>query len=228
MSRTLDRVADAGGLLYVVLAGVGFGVFAAPALPDLAAAPGVVLRQLRDHPVGATFWTGIGLESAGLVLLLLFAVRLADRIHRAGPGGWQPVAVVALAATALAVKLASFAPVFAALHAGRYDASTVAALFGTNDMSDYVSSAVDGVVVLLAGLAAWPVRALPRWLAAGAVVAGLAVLVGIAIPGLFDSLQLLLFLWLVVTSGWLLLRGGRSAAPAAQGMPAASSAVLPA
>ena len=209
MSRTLDRIADAGGLLYVVLAGVGFGVFVAPALPDPTAAPAAVLRQLRGHPVGATFWTGVGLESAGLLLLLLFAVRLAGRIRRAGPEGWQPTALVALAATALAVKLASFAPVLAALHAGRYDASTVAAMFASNDVSDYVSSAVDAVVVLLAGIAALTVRALPRWLAAGAVIAGAAVLVGLAVPGLFDSLQLLLFVWLVVTSGWLLLRGDR-------------------
>lgn len=223
MSRTLDRIADAGGPLYVVLAGVGYGVFVAPALPDPGAAPAAMLRQLRDHPVGTTFWSGVGLESAGLLLLLLFTIRIAGRIRGADPSGWQPMAIAALAATALAVKVASFAPVLAAVHVGRYDASTVAALFGTNDMADYVSSAVDAVVVLLAGLAAWPARALPRWLAGGAVVAGAAVLLGLAVPGLFDSLQLLMFLWLVVTSGWLLLRGGRSGAPSAQPTPAAST-----
>lgn len=217
MSRVLDRVADAGGLLYVLLASVGFGVFVAPALPDSGADPSAMLHRLQDHPVGPAFWSGIALEAVGLLLLLLFAARLAARIRRGDPGGWLPGAVVGVAAAALAVKLASLAPVLAALHAGRYDASSVAALVDTNDVSDFVSTAVDATFVVLAGLGAWSTRALPRWLAGAGVGAGLAVLVGLAVPGGFDSLQLLLFLWLVGTSGWLLLRGSRTPAPVPAG-----------
>ena len=209
MSRLLDRVADAGGALYLVLASVGYGVFVSSTMPQSLSSPTAVLAQLRDHPPGTTFWVGVGMEAVGLVCLLLFAARLAGRIRLAQPAGWIAGAVLGLAVASLAVKLASFAPALAALHATRYDAGTVTALIDTNDISDVISTALDSGFVLLAGAAAFATRALPRWLGVGGVVAGLAMLVGVAVPGLFDSLQLVLFLWLVTTSGWLLLRGAR-------------------
>jgi hypothetical protein len=36
------------------------------------------------------------------------------------------------------------------------------------------------------------------------------VLVGIAVPSVFDSLQLVFILWAIATSGWLLVRGNRA------------------
>lgn len=221
MSRVLDRVADAGGILYLVLAGVGYGVFVAPTMPQSLDSPSAVLAQLRDHPPGTAFWVGLGLESIGLVCLLLFAARLAGRIRLAQPAGWIAGAVLGLAVAAFAVKLASFAPALAALHATRYDAGTVTALIDTNDVSDFVSTALDSGFVLLAGLGALATRALPKWLGAAGVVAGIVMLVGVAVPGLFDSLQLVLFLWLVTTGGWLLVRGDRQPVVAPMPVPAA-------
>jgi hypothetical protein len=223
VSRFLDRVADAGGVLYLLLAGVGYGVFVSPVVPQTLSSPSAVLAQLRDHPPTTTFWIGVGMEALGLACLLLFAARLAGRIRIADPGGWVGSAVIGLAIAAFAVKLASFAPVLAALHVSRYDAGTVTALVDTNGMADVVSSALDSGFALLAGLGALPVRALPRWLAGFAVLAGVVMLIGVAVPALFDSLQLVLFVWLVVTSGWLLLRGSRAVAPA--GLPSSAEAV---
>jgi hypothetical protein len=46
--------------------------------------------------------------------------------------------------------------------------------------------------------------------------------VGLAVPALFDSFQLVFMLWVVATSGWLLARGSRAAAeaPTAEPLPA--------
>lgn len=207
MSRVLDRIADAGGFLYLVLASVGYAAFVGPAVPQSLTSPSAVLAQLRNHPPGTAFWVGVGMEAVGLVCLLLFAARLAGRIRLAQPAGWIGGAVLGTVVASIAVKLGSFGLVLAALHTTRYDAGTVTALIDVNQMTDTVSNALDATFVLLTGLAALIARALPRWLGVAGVVAGLAVLVGVAVPGLFDQLQLLMFLWLVVASGWLVLRG---------------------
>ncbi len=220
MSRVLDRVAGAGGFLYLVLASVGYAAFVGPSVPQVLDSPSAVLTQLRDHPPGAAFWVGVGMESVGLVCLLLFAARLAGRIRLAEPRGWIPGAALGMVIASIAVKLGSFGLVLAALHTSRYDAGTVTALIDTNQMTDTVSNAMDATFVLLTGLAALATRALPRWLGAAGVVAGLAVLIGVAVPGLFDTLQLAMFLWLVTTSGWLLVRGSRRPVEAPVPVPA--------
>jgi hypothetical protein len=227
LSRLLDRGADAGGILYLLLAGVGYGVFISPSMPQDLTSPSAVLTSLRSHPPGTAFWVGFGMESAGLLFLLLIAARLAGRIRTADPGGWIATAVIGLAVAAFAVKLASFSPALAALHAGRYDAGTVTALLDSNNVSDYVSSAIDGTFVLLAGLGALAVGALPRWLAASGVVAGAATIGGVAVPPVFDSVQLLFFLWLVATSVWLLARGTRPV-PVSRPAPSATGETVPA
>jgi hypothetical protein len=227
LSRLLDRAADAGGILYLLLAGVGYGVFVSATMPQDLTSPPAVLTYLRTHPPGTAFWVGVGMEAAGLLFLMLFAARLAGRIRTTDPSGWIGTAVIGLAVTAFAVKLASFAPALVTLHAGRYDAGTVTALLDSNDVSDYVSSAIDGSFVLLAGLGAVTVRALPRWLALSGVVAGAATILGVAVPAVFDSVQLLFVLWLVATSVWLLARGNRNA-PASRRLPSPTGETVPA
>ena len=222
MSRVLDRVADAGGFLYLVLASVGYAVFVSPAVPQSLTSPSAVLAQLRDQPPGAAFWIGVGMESVGLVCLLLFAARLAGRIRLADPAGWIAGAVLGLAVASITVKLGSFGLVLTALNATRYDAGTVTALIDTNQVTDTVANAVDATFVLLTGLAALGTRVLPRWLGIAGAFAGLAVLIGVAVPGLFDSLQLAMFLWLVAASGWLVLRGTRRPVEAQVPVPAAT------
>lgn len=220
MSKILDRVADAGGLLFLVLLTVGYGAFVAPFMPESLADPDEVLRHLQENPPTASFWVGVAMEATGLFLFVLFAARLAGRIRANDPTGWMPSAVVALAAGAFAVKLSGFAPSLAVLNPDRYDAGTVTALLGINDVAYGISWALDGALALTLGLGALAVGALPRWISALAVAAGLALLVGTAVPELFESLQMVFLVWVLATSGWLLVRGGRTPATTRPAVPA--------
>jgi hypothetical protein len=209
MSKVLDRVADAGGILYVLLVFGGFAFLVAPNMPESLDSPDAALAHLEAHPPTASFWAGIWLEGAGLVALVLLATRAGSRIRVAQPGWWLPPAVVGLAVAALTVKIGSFAPGLAALETDRLDAVTVTALLGINDAAVPVATALDGAFVLLLGLGAMAVRALPRWLSLLTAVTGSTQLLAVAVPAL-DVLQILFFVWALVVSGWLLVRGDRT------------------
>jgi hypothetical protein len=208
VSTILDRVADAGGILHVLLAFTGYAFLVAPHLPESLDSPDAVLAHLVRHPPTNAFWAGMWLEGAGLLALVLLAARLASRIRIAQPGWWLPTAAVGLAVAGVTVKVGSFAPGLAALEIDRFDAATVTALLSINDASVGVAGALDGAFALLLGLGVLAVRAVPRWLAGLTVAAGLAQLASLALPAL-ASLQLVFYLWLLVVSGWLLARGSR-------------------
>ena len=215
MSKVLDRVADAGGILYFVLVAAGFVFLASPYLPESLESPDAVMAHLQANPPAADLWIGLWLEGAGLAALVLLAARIAGRIRAVDPAGWLPSAAVGLAVAAFTVKVASFGPAMAALHTDRYDAGTVTALLAINDAAYDLSWALDGAFVVLLGLGALAVRALPTWLGGLTVAAGLTALVGLAVPSTFDLLQFVFLAWLLVISGWLLVRGSRTApAPA--------------
>lgn len=210
MTKLLDRIADAGGILYVLLAFGGFAFLVAPHMPESLDSPDAVLAHLEAHPPATGFWTGLWLEAAGLTALVLLAARIASRIRRADPGWWLPMAAVGLAVAAFAVKVGSFAPGLAALEIDRFDAGTATALLGVNDAAVGVTAALDGAFVLLLGLGALASGGLPRWLAAATVGTGLAQLLSVAVPGL-GLLSLVFFVWALLVSGWLLARGQRVA-----------------
>lgn len=211
MSKILDRLADSGGILFLLLVGVGYAAFVAPFSPETLDVPADVVVFLDAHPLDSRFWIGMVMESVGLLMLVLFATRTAGRIRAAsGPESWTPSAVVALAALSAAVKLGSFAPALVArLHTDRYDAGTVTALFDLNDAAYDLSWGLDGVFVLLLGLAALAARVMPKWLSLWAVAAGLAIEVGLLVPALFDTLQPLFLVWLLVSGVWALRHGPR-------------------
>jgi hypothetical protein len=211
VSKILDRVADAGGILHVLLVFGGFAFLVAPHLPPSLDEPDAVLAHLQAHPPTTAFWAGLWLEGAGLAVLVLLAARIASRIRSAQADSWIPAAVVGLAVAAATVKIGSFAPALAALEIDRFDAPTVTALLSINDAAVPVAGALDGGFVLLLGLGALAV--LPRWLSALTVLAGLGTLLSVAVPAL-DLLLLLFYVWLLTVSGWLLARGGRTATTA--------------
>ena len=211
MSKVLDRIADAGGILHVVLVFGGYVFLVAPYMPASLDSPDAALAHLEAHPPTTAFWAGIWLEGAGLLMLVLLAARIASRIRDVQPGWWLPAAALGIAVAGVTVKVGSFAPGLAALEIDRFDPATVTALLSINDAAVGVAGALDGAFVLLLGLGALAVRALPRWLASLTLVAGLAYVASFALPAL-DSLQLVFFVWLLTVSGWLLLRGDRTAA----------------
>ena len=210
MSKILDRVADAGGILYVVLVAAGFIFLASPYLPESLESPDAVVAHLEAHPPATDLWVGLWLEGAGLAFLVLLVARIAGRIRAVEPTGWLPSAAVGLAVAAFTVKVASFGPAIAALDVDRYDAGTVTALFAINDAAYDLSWALDGAFAVLLGLGALAVRALPTWLGGLTVAAGLAALVGLAVPATFDILQFVFLIWVLTVSGWLLARGSRT------------------
>ena len=213
MSKFLDRVADAGGILYVLLVFGGYVFLVAPFMPESLDSPDAAFAHLQAHPPTTAFWAGIWLEGAGLAVLVLFAARIAARIRTAQPGWWLPSAALGLAVAASTVKIGSFAPGLAALEIDRLDAQSVTTLLSANDAAVGVSGALDGGFVLLLGLGALAVGGLPRWLAALTLAAGLGQALSVAVPAL-DSLSLLFFVWALVASGWLVVRDSRTARPA--------------
>lgn len=222
MSKVLDRVADASGLVFLVLVGVGYAAFVAPFSPPSLESPDSVVQFLDTHPVDWRFGVGVAMEFVGLLALLVFATRLAGRLRAVDrPEGWAAAAVVAIAALSAAVKVASFGPgLVGRQHYERYDSQTVTAMFDLNEAAYDLSWALDGVFMLLLGVAALALGSMPRWLAGWALVAGAAIEVGIAVPALFDNLQLAFLLWLVVASVWSL----RTATPTDARTPTRASA----
>ena len=206
MSKLLDRIADASGLVFLLFVGVGYAVFVAPFSPSTLESPAQVVQFLDTHPVDWRFTVGVALEFVGLIALLVFAARLAGRIRAFDrTDGWAAAAVVSLAAVSAAVKVASFGPgLVGRQHHERYDPQTVTAMFDLNEAAYDLSWALDGAFLLLLGTAALALGGMPRWLAGWAVLAGAAIEVGIAVPALFESLQLIFLLWLVVASIWAL------------------------
>jgi Domain of unknown function (DUF4386) len=216
VSKVLDRVADAGGILHVLLVFTGYVFLVAPFMPESLDSPEAALAHLEAHPPTTSFWAGVWLEGAGLLALVLLAARIASRIRSEQPGWWLPTAAVGLAVAGVTVKVGSFAPGLAALEIDRFDAATVTALLSINDASVGVAAALDGAFVFLLGLGAMAVRALPRWLSALTVIAGAAYLAVTAFPALAGA-DLLFFVWLLVVSGWLLARGSRTPAEPVRG-----------
>ena len=226
MSKVLDRVADASGLAFLLLVGVGYAVFVAPFSPPSLESPDAVVQFLESHPVDWRLGVGVAMEFVGLLALVVFAARLAGRMRALDrPDGWIAPAVLAMAALSAAVKVASFGPgLVGRHHYERYDAGTVTAMFDLNEAAYDLSWALDGFFMLLLGVAALALGSMPRWLATWALVAGAAIEVGIAVPALFENLQLVFLLWLVVASVWTLRTATpRTARPAAR----ASTSVEP-
>ena len=225
MSTILDRIADASGIIFLLLVGVGYAVFVAPFSPQSLGSPAEVVTFLDTHPLDWRFPVGVAMELIGLLALVVFAARLAGRIRAvSGPGSWTPAAVVAFAVLSAAVKVASFGPALVARqHTQRYDSGTITALFDLNEAAYDLSWALDGIFVIMLGLAALAAGAMPRWLAAWAIIAGAGIEVGLAVPALFNNLQLIFLVWLVAGSGWALRDGLRPAPVARQDAPAAAS-----
>jgi hypothetical protein len=209
VSRTVDRIAALGGVLYIVFAVIGFAI-ASSFLGDFEAAPATLVAHLESHRPSPLFWFGVGLESLGLLLFVLFGVYLAAVIARESRPAWLAYAAGGLAVLAVTAKVASIALALEAyLHPARLGAQVVAGLMGANDVASGVTQAADGVFMLLAGCAMLTAQRVPRWLAWGGLAAGLATIVAGA--GV-DAAQGVGLLWFAAIGWWLLRR--REPAPA--------------
>ena len=200
-TKPLATLAALGGVLQLALGIASYQVDAATVLPDLGSPPAVQAAHLAAHPAGTLFWTMLAVETAGLILFLAFAAYLADRLTAAGAPAWLAAGARAVAVTAVAVKLASFAPALVAIqHPHSYGAANTAALLQINGYGDQVMLALEGAFFLVVAAAAVAART-PRWLAVLALVGGIAT---VAAAFGFDSGQLGTIAVTLATAAWLL------------------------
>ena len=201
--RGIDRVAALSGALYFLLVLFGFALAERTigGWPDTSDPAGAAHHLLLHRPTALT-WVAMGMETVGLVLLLVFSAYVAGRIRqREGATGWMAPAVLALGAATIAVKLGSLAPAMVAIvHPDRYADSVVAALIDVNDMAFVVTMGVDGVLVLVAAGALLRYDLAPHWLAAAGVIAGLLGAGSVAIAATDGPLPIPMMLWLAWTS----------------------------
>lgn len=212
MTKVLDKIADAAGILCFLLVSVGYIAFVSPFIPVHLPSSEAVHAHLAAHPPTTVFWVGLWLEAAGLAFLVVLAARVAGRIRDRGAASWLPTTAVGLAVASFAVKVGSVGPVIVASDVERYGPETVTALLDLNDAAHGVSWALDVGFLLVLGLGVLATSALPRWLGALALLAAAGGLAGLAVPELSGLLRTLFLVWLLATSGWLLVRGNRVAA----------------
>jgi hypothetical protein len=211
ITRTLDRLAALSGALYFVLVLLGFGlaVSSTGGWPDTGDPAGATRHLLANRPTALT-WVGLGMESVGLVLLLIFGAYLAAQIRRREPvAGWMGLSVLGLATASVAVKLGSLAPALAAvLHPDRYEPSVIAALIDVNDMAFVITMGLDGALVLIAGAALLRYALVARWVGTVGVAAGAAGIASVGLAATDGPLALPMMVWLPL-AGVAMLRRNR-------------------
>ena len=201
MTNRFHPIAALGGAAYLVLALVGFSLSVA-SLHGWAdtADPVATVNHLVSYPPTPLTWLGLGLESVGLLGVILFGGYLSSRIQQhEAPPGWIGHAVLGLAVTATAVKVASFpATLTALLHPRRYDASVVAALLDVGSIASTVTVAVIATFVLVAASALLRYRICSRAVATGGVLAAALELTAVMAGAGEGIFQLPMMLWLGV------------------------------
>jgi hypothetical protein len=205
-----------GGVLYVVLVVIGFGI-ASSFMGDFEARPADMLARFESHRPSAMFWTGVGLELLGLLLLLAFGVRIAVAVYRRGGELWLPVAAGALIALTAAVKVGSIGLALEAyLRPQRLGAQVVAGLIGSDDVIDSLTTGALATFMLVLGVAALASVASARWLGWSAVAAGVGTM---AAAAGFDPGQLLGLAWFVAAAWWLTRHGSARRPDSVPGVP---------
>ena len=175
----------------------------------------VVLALLGNDVIGGTR-PGIGLlvELLGFVFFAFFLGSLWACLRSAeGDGGWLSAAAFGGGLLALAVKLASVAPVLAVRASEGMDPGTAKALLAMNGASFDITFLPLGVMLLATAIVTVRTGALPRWLGWSSVVVALGLLGALSAAVVSPSppewvfLAMLLFaLWTVATSIALIRR----------------------
>ena len=221
--RIVQRLGAASGIVYVVLLTVAGNIEGGG---EGATTPAQVFaRAATNHTISTI---GFSLMLLAFLAFLCFVGYLYGVLRRAeGEPGWLSAIAFGGGVMSVTIKLASGAPIFAAIHRANegLDPLLARTLQDINDASFFLSFIP--LVVLLGAAAIVAIRhgALPRWL--GWMAAVLAVgLFGGAIEGEFYWIEdaglpfLLFLLWILVTSVILVRR-------LAQPLAAVSSAPTP-
>jgi hypothetical protein len=223
--RILDRCGALTGAVYVLLVMVGNMMSTDSPGPQAAHPTGqqdiASLRWLAGSTSGQV---GVTLELLSFAALMLFVGYLCTRVRAAG---WLATAALAGGVIAVAVKLASAAPMFAAyvLRDG-ISPEMARVLTDMNSAAFVVYWLPTGVFVACAAGAALAARTLGRTLSLGGVVVGTAAVIVTAVTGVHvltaNALPFLLcLLWILLVSLRLAVqRTSRVAEPAPDLAPA--------
>jgi hypothetical protein len=168
---------------------------------------------------------GVTLELLSFAALALFAGYLCTRVRA---GGWLATAALAGGVIAIAVKLASFAPMFAGYVLQDGISPEMARVLSDMNAAEFVVDWLPaGLFVACAAGAALATRVLSRTLGCGGVVAGAAAVIVTAITGMHvlaaSALPFLIcLLWMLAVSVRLgVQRASRRAEGAPETVPAA-------
>ena len=216
--RRAARTGAALGITAVVLIFSGFALIAA-AESTLRAPADVVARFYTEAPLVRMLAGGL-LQSAGLVLLLPFAVALTDRLRGDGAAGRLLPATARCAATVyvtlcLAPGMSAGGAALWLAHQGPVDAGVLHAVNLLRVFSYFAALLPFATFLVAVGISAVVSRRLPRWAGWSAIAIGatLAATVPVAASDLTGSLGMLGLLWIVPVAVHLL----RSPDPAARG-----------
>jgi hypothetical protein len=192
--RSLRRLGAASGIFYVVLTMLG-----------------------NDVLGGTESSAGILMELLGFAFFPFFLGSLWVCLRSAeGDGGWLSATAFGGGLVALAVKLASAAPILAVRASEGIDPGIAKALIAVNDASFGITFLPLAVMLSATAIVAVRTGALPRWLGWGAAVVALGLLGALSAVVIAPSspewvfLPMLLFLlWTVATSIALIQRAGK-------------------
>ena len=177
----------------------------------------VVLTLLGNDVIGGTR-PGIGLlvELLGFVFFAFFLGSLWTCLRSAeGEGDWLSAAAFGGGLVALAVKLASVAPVLAVRAGEGMDPGIAKALIAMNGASFVITFLPLAVMLGATAIVALRTGVLPKWLGWGAAVVAFGLLGALAAaivspspPGWVFLPMLLFALWIAATSIALIRRAG--------------------
>jgi hypothetical protein len=216
--RILDRCGALSGAAYVLLVVVGNGLSTdgAPG-PDAAQPAGQQdIAYLHWLAGNTSAQVGVTLELLGFAALMLFVGYLCTRVRAAG---WAATAALAAGMVAVAVKLGSAAPMFAA-YALRDGISpeTARVLTEMNSAAFVVDWLPTGLFVACAAAAALSTGTVGRVLGWGGLVAGAVAVTFTAVTGVHalaaNALPLLVcLLWILAVSVRLAVQRTAPVAP---------------
>ncbi|HET7481011.1 MAG TPA: DUF4386 family protein [Rubrobacteraceae bacterium] len=219
---TRTRVAAALGLFSIILSAVGLSIHGYPAI----GASGEEIARWAASTNQQQFGVGVYIEALGTLLFLPFAAWLWS-VARDAEGGLGWLATTGFGAVVLFSGISVMDNgIWSSLLDGARHGTSPQALASIRDIAEYIFHATllfGGMFFVLTGYVLFRTRVLPRWVGASAVVIGL----GLLVPPLAIFAALLVWVWTVVVSLYLLVRpravaavrepSGAMAVPAAAG-----------
>lgn len=217
-SRGLRRLGAASGVAYLVVSAVGNGL-ATSGQPGVLASGEELLAWYKAN-TGPAVTVGIGLEFLGFAAFMFFLAYLYGVLRDAeGQGGWLATAALGGGLVSVAVKLASYGSIWAAM--ARRDVLSAEAARTLTDLNSgafFASWFTHGIFLVAVSAVVLQTGVLPRILGWSGLVLGVGCIAAIMAPTAGPAVvpYLLSGLWLLAVSVVLLRRATREPLPATQ------------